>query len=168
MKASGYHFQLRAKSGIQAPLIDEPSLAVSTFHFPKDLAEAKYYWRVATITASEGHGPFSSRIVLRAPRQPPGKRLALSSKICAGKNLIMRAIAFRGTEKDLEKPLIDRVVEQNSLTLDELDAEQYLKCIQTLGATCAEESVDQCAVIHCRIAIRLALSAADPAHFAPL
>ncbi|MBK7417501.1 MAG: hypothetical protein IPJ38_22865 [Dechloromonas sp.] len=35
----------------------------------------------------------------------------------------------------MEKPLIDRVVEQNSLTLDELDAGQYFVRIQTLGAS---------------------------------
>ncbi len=134
-EASGYHFQLAANPEFKAPLIDEPSLAVSTFHSPKDLAEGKYYWRVATISASEGHGPFSSPDSFTRTPASPGKIGVEQQNLRWQKLDNARYRIQVGTEKDLEKPLIDRVVEQNSLTLDELDAGQYFVRIQTLGAS---------------------------------
>ncbi|MBK7417502.1 MAG: FecR domain-containing protein [Dechloromonas sp.] len=93
-EASGYHFQLAANPEFKAPLIDEPSLAVSTFHSPRISLKASITGAWRPFLPVKVMARSALRIVLRAPRPAPA-RLALSSKICAGKNLIMRAIAFR-------------------------------------------------------------------------
>ena len=131
--ASGYHFQLAATPEFKPALIDQPSLAISTYQPPQDLAEGKYYWRVASISASEGHGPYSSPDSFTRTPASPGNIGIEQQNLRWQKLDHARYRVQVGSGEAMEKLLLDRVVEQNSLALNELDAGQYFVRIQTLG-----------------------------------
>ena len=135
--ASSYHFQLAANPEFKPPLIDAPGLLEPSFQPPEDLPEGKYYWRLATVSASEGKGPNSLIESFQRTPATPGN-VAFSGE--------QRGLRWQkqenahyhvqiGTEASMEKPLIDRVIDDNQLALSELDAGNYFVRIQTQGAS---------------------------------
>lgn len=68
--AVGYHFQLAQDTAFHSPLVDQPAYSDHRLQSPLKLAPGTYYWRVATLSTSEGRGPFSDIQAFRRP--PPG------------------------------------------------------------------------------------------------
>jgi len=71
--ASAYHFQLARDAAFGTVLLDRPDLPDNGLTSPLVLAPGTYYWRVATLSATEGKGPFSDPQPFRRP--PPGPAL---------------------------------------------------------------------------------------------
>ena len=135
--ASSYHFQLAANPEFRPLLIDAPGLLEPSFQLPEDLPEGKYYWRLATVSASEGKGPNSpTASFLRTPATPgnvafSGEQRGLRWQKQENAHYHVQI----GTDANMEKPLIDRVIDDNQLALSELDAGNYFVRIQTQGAS---------------------------------
>lgn len=133
--ASGYHFQLADNAAFKPLLIDAPGLAAAAFQPAEALPEGQYYWRLATVSGSEGRGPFSPpESFLRVPSSPgninmdSGQRdLRWQAQPRARYHVQIAA------RTDMAEPTIDRVVDENRIALDDLSAGSYHVRIQTLG-----------------------------------
>ena len=133
--ASSYHFQLATNPKFDSLLIDAPGLLEPSFQPAQDLEEGQYYWHLATVSATEGKGPFSPTETFRRIPAAPGN-VGFSNEQQAlrwQKQTKARYHVQVATDAAIEKPEIDRIIDDNQLALNELDAGNYFVRIQTQG-----------------------------------
>lgn len=136
-EAAHYHFQLAGNSDFAPLTAEEKALDGAEFVAPQDLPEGRYFWRLASISASEGAGPFGeTQSFLRVPAAPgqlgfSDDQRSLSWRKAANARYRVQV----GASKLIEPPIIDRIVDNNQLALDEIDAGSYFVRVQTLGTS---------------------------------
>ena len=97
--------------------------------------EGRYYWRLATISTNEGQGPYSSPdTFLRTPASPGNVGFSSDQQSLRWQRIANARYRVQiGTAATIENPLIDTVLEQNTLSMTTLDAGNYFVRIQTLS-----------------------------------
>ena len=135
--ASSYHFQLATNLSFQPVLIDAPGLTDPAFKPAADLPEGKYFWRLATVSPSEGKGPFSpAESFLRTPSTPGSIVFSDEQHALRWQKLTDARYQVQVADNaGMEKPMIDRMLDDNQLALNELSAGVYFVRVQTLGAS---------------------------------
>lgn len=134
-EAASYRFQLASNVEFTPLLIDEPGLTESKYQPGNDLVEGRYYWRPATISTNEGQGPYSSPdTFLRTPASPGNVGFSSDQQSLRWQRIANARYRVQiGTAATIENPLIDTVLEQNTLSMTTLDAGNYFVRIQTLS-----------------------------------
>ncbi|MBL8430638.1 MAG: FecR domain-containing protein [Dechloromonas sp.] len=135
--ASSYHFQLATNPGFQPVLIDAPNLTEPSFQPDAELPEGGYFWRLAAVSSSEGRGPFSPAESFRRTPATPGM-VSFNNEQQAVRWQKLADARYQVQVADnpgMEKPVIDRMLEDNQLVLQELSAGTYFVRVQTLGAS---------------------------------
>lgn len=69
--APGYRLQVAGEPGFEAPLIDRAGLTENGFTADRPLAPGTYRWRVATMEADGGQGPFGDASTFEKRAPPP-------------------------------------------------------------------------------------------------
>lgn len=134
-EASQYHFQLAGNREFMPLLADEKTLVGNDFTVLQDLPEGKYFWRLASISASEGAGPFGeAQAFLRVPALPGQVGFSDDQHSLSWKKVSSARYRVQvGNSQTIDPPLIDRIVDSNQLALDDIDPGSYFVRVQTLG-----------------------------------
>lgn len=136
-EAARYHFQLADNARFDPVQTDVADLSNPAYQLPQDLPEGDYHWRVATVSAKEGQGPFGAaghfQRLPAAPGliAPQGDSRLLRWQKQDGARYHLQI----GTTPDLDKPLIDRKTDEPAFSLDDLDGGTYYVRVRTLGAS---------------------------------
>ncbi len=135
--AARYHFQLADNARFDPLLADLADLPDPTFQPPQDLPEGDYHWRVATVSAQEGQGPFGAAGHFQRLPAAPGLIAPQSDdrSLRWQKQDKARYHLQIGTTPDLDKRLIDRETDEPAFSLDDLDGGTYYVRVRTLGAS---------------------------------
>ena len=132
-EADAYRLQVSGSESFSGALLVDKSIRSGVSYSADEVIDiGTYYWRVASIAASQEQGPFSAVLQLEKAPIPQAPEVLLSSD---EKQLSISIAAVSGRQYQVQvsdndrfdQPLVDRLVQQPELTFDRADTLQYLR-----------------------------------------
>lgn len=130
-----YRLQVADNPSFAPLLIDQGNVSRAEFEPAHSLPEGDYFWRVASISPTEGQGPFGS--VGRFRRTPPmpgnpshdSQAARLRWPAAAGARYHVQI----GADAAMAAPTVDAEVDSNDIGIEDLSPGVYFVRVQTIG-----------------------------------